>query len=255
MLKLNSFFQYPHYQWALESFSEFARQSDWRISTRAHLYSLAAQTRSMNYDELQRRESFNELYNVLKRNWKVGRAGVLMESDALFDHLNARCRQCNATSGLTAIRLYREPGIQPVVKRCLNDMKSIKTALEYPQMAASKFLHFWNPCLFPIWDSEVISQKVLIKVFSDECKAACEDQGSRFRDGSENFLLAYTWWAGKLIAEANENLMDYFSGWFIDHTGGTALTEFSKKDILIYYATAFEYIAIGAARLEKPELF
>jgi hypothetical protein len=113
-------------------------------------------------------------------------------------------------------------------------------------MAVSKFLHFFNPRLFVIWDREVILGKVY-RVFRDDWNAAYRDIKVEADDKMMKFYLAYLLWAAKAIAEAGDDLMEDFATWFAK----TVKAPDCRDEMVGFYATAFEFIAIGSTLLER----
>lgn len=89
-------------------------------------------------------------------------------------------------------------GTERRLESLLEKMRGIKPKKDYPTMTVSKFLHFSNPQLFPIY-----------------------------------------------LSGAHGNFMPVFIDW-LDKQPGTKLAE-RRLDVATLYATAFEYVAIGAA--------
>jgi hypothetical protein len=92
-------------------------------------------------------------------------------------------------------------------------MGGIKPNAGYPVMTVSKFLHFYNPALFPIYDTEVVENRVL-KRFRGEFRAFCVDAGVPNDTGeSAAFLRSYGCWGSSLVAGAHSAFMDRFLAW------------------------------------------
>jgi hypothetical protein len=139
------------------------------------------------------------------------------------------------------------------IHECLKRLNDLKSNKDYPQMAASKFLHFFNPTLFPIYDGKVIENQVL-RVFLDDYFAWVEKEGwLRERDFQETFNLKYTLWAGSLIQHAHPNLMVCFQDWFKREVQGAEDPHNILDRMDTYYATAFEFVAIGAMCMEHKD--
>ena len=67
-----------------------------------------------------------------------------------------------------------------------------------------------------------------------------------------HFYLAYLLWASQMIRNAHDRLMDDFADWFIEavkQEGDNA--EGFRDELRVSFATAFEFIVIGAAHLER----
>ena len=131
---------------------------------------------------------------------------------------------------------------------CLAKMRGIKPKQEYPHMTVSKFLHFYNPGLFPIYDTKVIWEQVF-KRFDSDFRRFCPTVGIQYaravQDGTEKFLRYYMLWANSLMSVAHPTFMQVFTEW-LGKQAGTMLARRSF-DPATLYARAFEYTATGAA--------
>ena len=99
-------------------------------------------------------DDFSELYGHLKRGWQVFRnaQSYLNEGDS-FRKMMALDPSLKSLSLSTV-----EDKDWPVVCGCVAAMRDIKRnkSCEPSLVAISKFLHFWNPRLFVIFDAEVM---------------------------------------------------------------------------------------------------
>jgi hypothetical protein len=126
-------------------------------------------------------------------------------------------------------------------------MVGIKEKIGYPHMTVSKFLHFYNPALFPIYDGAVIFDKVFTRFrsdFRDFCEAAGIPYKTAINDDSAAFLVYYMRWANHLLASAHPTFMMAFVNWLEKQPG--AELERRGFDAATLYATAFEFTVIGA---------
>ncbi len=126
-------------------------------------------------------------------------------------------------------------------------MRAIKQNKHYPLMTVSKFLHFYNPELFPIYDNAVIWDKVFRRFrddFRDFCLAAKISYEIAMNDDTGKFLHYYTLWASSLLSAAHAGFMEVFADW-LDKDPRTRLPEW-RFDPRTLYATAFEFTVIGA---------
>jgi hypothetical protein len=115
-------------------------------------------------------------------------------------------------------------------------------------MTVSKFLHFYNPSLFPIFDTAVVWNKVCNGRFKDDYREFGErEQIPRevwFGDSTLKFIPYYMRWAKSLLSTAHPRFMLVFAEWFEHRCFGLV----SKQlDLTTLYATAFECTVIGAA--------
>ena len=141
------------------------------------------------------------------------------------------------------------------LESCLTKMKGIKPKKDYPLMVVSKFLHFCNPALVPIYDTKVIWEKVLDCCFKSDFRDFCNHENlpyDRFRkEDTVDFLPAYMRFANSLLSEAHGRFMQVFVEWLAEQPG----TELRRRkfDPTTLYARVFEYTAVGAAAAECPQ--
>ncbi|MGA3315453.1 MAG: hypothetical protein ABSC64_03330 [Candidatus Korobacteraceae bacterium] len=156
-------------------------------------------------------------------------------------------------SGTVNLLNFSKSGTGLRLQSCLAKMQGIKPKRGYPIMTVSKFLHFYNPGLFPIYDNGVIWDEVMNGVFKydfrefrDREKIPDSIAGSNAEDTAA-FLRYYMIWASSLLSVAHRAFMQVFSDWLAKQPG----TELPKRrfDPTRLYARAFEYTAIGAANL------
>jgi len=133
-------------------------------------------------------------------------------------------------------------------------MKEIKQKKDYPLMIASKFLHFYNPTLFPIYDNKVIWEKVLYGCFKSDFRDYCDRENlpcRRFKnEDTVDFLPAYMRFANSLLSKAHGKFMQVFIEWLARQPGMEVHRR--KFDPSTLYASAFEYTAVGATAAELP---
>lgn len=96
---------------------------------------------------------FQTVYKELKGTWQVFRGGqehwTLEQTYAMIQSLPSELR-CHSLSQLGANDWTR-------VWDAIQSVRDIKRLKDSPSLVAiSKFLHFWNPRLFVIFDSEVV---------------------------------------------------------------------------------------------------
>jgi hypothetical protein len=161
-------------------------------------------------------------------------------------------REFSELSWLGPVNLLNFPKTAPSLESCLRKMRGIKPNQEYPVMTVSKFLHFYNPGLFPIYDTAMIWEKVF-KRFDNDFRGFCWTAGipydSAIKDGTAAFLRYYMLWANSLLKVAHPTFMAVFTDWLGKQPGA----ELSKRriDPTSLYAAAFEITAIGATRASQ----
>jgi len=233
-------FQAPHMQEALTAGFDFAqRKMNWSVKDRAQMYQLA----DLAFGPSPNFEVFCHLYDWKVGYWGIGRNGALATAKEVFAMLIDGCSETSRHSGINLLNVDKR-AIQGAV-RAMNNVKVNKN--EYPHMAASKFLHFYNPSLFPIYDNAVMWNEVLHRAFRTEWKHVCGDHGINVTEGSENFLITYFSWAAEVMGAADLAIMIEFQLQFDQLGQQEAVLHGGKKS---YYATAFEYALIGAAKLQ-----
>jgi hypothetical protein len=116
-------------------------------------------------------------------------------------------------------------------------------------MAVSKFVHFYNPGLFPIYDTEVVWKRVF-SGFMGQYRSFCA--GAGFNAGAEGagFLRNYITWGSSFIQSAHPKFMTQFAQWLGAELPPRRVTAIDPKRLERLYATAFEFTAIGAAIAE-----
>lgn len=124
-------------------------------------------------------------------------------------------------------------------------------------MPVSKILHFINPSLFPIWDWDVLWYKVMWrqpKVRDAAFRAEYEDfcHRNHFQAGENGavFLLNYSLWAAYYIQHGDPDFMTWFATWMHLNFSDDLTKYYMADKVSSLFATAFEFVAIGAAYLE-----
>ncbi len=249
---LDSYFMSNRYEEALDQFASFARKQDWRMSYRAELYEHAQEAFDLELPLERRQAAFVKVYNGLDRNFGVFRnsTGGHWDVDRIFKGLTEDCKPVGRGSGRTLALLRNDAKDLYALEDSIHDLAGIKKISEYPHMPASKFLHFYNPKLFPIYDRQVIWEQVLCGPFKSEWQGVCRRMGIIFAERSGKFNISYTRWAAENIQKADPSFMPYFAAWFCKEAQIGADT---LPGLESYYATAFEFVAIGAMIIAKGD--
>lgn len=201
---------------------------------------------------------FERVYDELKGpHWQVFRSSRPQAARWAPPHVyEAIRREFSAFSWRGSINLLNFPtsGMASELETPLARMREIKGNKGYPLMTVSKFLHFYNPGLFPIYDSKVIWERVLAGVFRKEFREFCERAGARYKvlasEDTADFLPYYMRWASSLLSAAHRDFMNVFAEWLGQQPGARlAARSFNAATL---YATAFEYTVTGAAELCVP---
>jgi len=240
---------------ALAAYARFANgrgEKAWSIAqSKLKLYRDALIAFAGTANDGTKRASHEKIFGQLRSSWGLGRNGTeLWQAAIVFDVLTNHCHPCSRSSRLTLATLEDEPD-QKVVLGCLKSMRGLKKLRSgnYPVMAVSKNLHFFNPRLFVIYDNDVILGRVY-RVFKEDWIACYR----RFRPTADewlNFYVAYLLWASHMVRKSHERLMEDFADWFIQTVSDEADAQDFRNELRLSYATAFEFIVIGAAQLES----
>jgi|SRR5271157_4855718 len=200
---------------------------------------------------------FNKIYDELASpRWNVFRSPQSGASrwppQKAFDTINREFAEFSWRGPVNLLN-FPKSGTGLRLESCLAKMQGIKQKKGYPLMTVSKFLHFYNPALFPIYDYEVIWKKVCNGRFKNDFREFCYREripNNIVGDNAEDtaaFLRYYMIWASSLLSLAHAGFMQVFSDWLARQPG----TDLPKRrfDPTGLYARAFEYTAIGAANL------
>jgi hypothetical protein len=250
-MKLAQFYTMPYVEQALASYRT-AVPPTWGVGHKLDLYNYAKAAFETGASETEKEASFDRIYESLCSGWQVFRnaAGPCWSAAQTFQVLTTACAPCSRQSHFTAVTLIGSD-YHSKIQECLSSMGSIKPTTHYPEvypwMAVSKFLHFFNPRLFPIYDLEFVWKKVANGVFKQDYWEFCERHGFNPIDDTQQFNLQYTLWANEIMCGSDSACMAAFAHWFTLQTDGHADPQGIRQEVHQYYAAAFEMIAIGAA--------
>jgi hypothetical protein len=255
-MKISPYFENEGWLKALDRYALFTKtkKKDWSISeSKLDLYRAAKRAFEPAVDGDTERPHFDTIYGDMKRWWGIGRNGNLATSDTVFALLKAECGPCSRTSGITLMNVHDRSCQESVVEclRKVRELKKLKSG-DYPVMAVSKFLHFFNPGLFVIWDNAIVKD-IVCRVFKNDLKSSRQDIEVNTDDEDTKRYLAYLLWAGKAVRQCTHDLMDGFATWFVEVVSDERHAEDFIPELKQYYAPAFEFVAIGSALLERKE--
>ena len=253
-MRLTQYFTSPHTAQALDRYKSVVPPT-WSVEHRFDLYRSAKIAFDMDVPEAVKQEAFRHIYDNLRSGWQVFRPKSGEEcwsSDQIYVVLTNECQFCSRQSGLTLAALTEQDSLTSI-EQCLASLGRMKPTerypVIYPWMAVSKFLHFFNPHLFPIYDAAFMWEKVVNGVFKPDYLDFCRRRGFHPREDTKRFNLQYTLWAAETIQNVDVECMTTFSEWFTAQIKEQPVAEGVLADVETYYAAAFEMIAIGAAHL------
>lgn len=182
-----------------------------------NLYEASRYAFNASLGEVEAFTYFKKIYDELKGpNWQVFRSSranaISWEPGRIFQTIRNEFVDFS-WRGPVNLQNFQESGTSVSLQPSLAKMREIKQNKDYPVMTVSKFLHFYNPALFPIYDTEVIWKNVFGR-FKDDFRGFCETVGIAFadaiQDGTEAFLLDYMHWASSLLSAAHATFMAVF---------------------------------------------
>jgi hypothetical protein len=223
----------------------------WDVSGSLHLYEASHRAFDPSSNAEGAFGNFKVVYDVLKSSeWQVFRPQSpenCWSPQQIFETIKAEFTDFG-WSGPVDLLNFPKSGSGLRLESRLAKMKGIKRKSHYPLMTVSKFLHFYNPTLFPIYDTAIIWNRVLNGHFKTDYRSFCERERvpTTVATGEDTaaFLRYYMILASSLLAVAHGSFMQVFVDWLARQPGA----ELSKRNFnpLKLYATAFEFTVIGA---------
>jgi len=244
---LRNYFETERQRQALNVYSEFARRAHWPVREILDLYGASQLSFDASVNGDQALANFKKVYDALAGSWHAFRPHsreVCWSPQQIFETIKHEFTEF-ARSSPTNLLNFQKTGNGLRLESCLLKLGGIKPHQGYPVMTASKFLHFYNPRLFPIYDYEVIWKKVFGR-FRKEFQDFCSGFNVAYDIGDTAlFYRSYMCWGSSLLSRAHGSFMQVFVDWLSKQPGA----ELSRRpfDSALLYATAFEFIAIGAA--------
>ncbi len=250
-VSVHGYFENPDYhQRALDACRRFLGGKEWAVDDRLKLYEAsrnafnAAATPSEGLKEF--RYIYDELVRPARANgWGIARnaSGPLWSAEKTFLALRSEFSVLHWGGPATLLNLHGSIGESEFIS-AIEKMRDFKPIAGWPTMAVSKVLHFYNPELFPIYDREVISLKVL-KFFKSEFRQFCWASCPRYEnEDTPMFYRNYMRWGASLLGAAHPEFMETFTKWLADQSR----TDLSSRrlDARRMFAAAYEYTIIGA---------
>ena len=245
---INEFFELDGQRRALDAYSRSAAPA-WSVAAKLKLYDLSRCAFPSNGTHDERTFSaFETIYDELRRCWQVFRSSVNASpwpAKTVYRMLRDEFAGFSRCQPVTLPTFNTSPQSGFLLPR-LAAMRGIKSNANYPDMTVSKFLHFYNPKLFPIYDTDVVCNKVF-KRFK-VCYQQVESTANAMSAGGDGvFLLNYIRWASSLMKGAHPGFMLEFVSWVESEVPPRQFEAIGRQTVSELYATAFEFTAIGAA--------
>lgn len=251
---LREYFQQHGHRRALDAYTRFATGSAWSVCSKMELYDASRTAYDPQTPTEQAFESFQTIYDTLKGYWQVFRTSKrdLDESPwsakEIFDKIRIEFAGYGWNDPIV-LPTFFETGKHHALRFSLMEMRGIKANNDYPTMTVSKFLHFYNPALFPIYDTEVVWKKVFGR-FRADYDEFCSSANLAKDANGDAFLRNYMCWGSSLMSSANSSFMADFVDWLQQELPPRQFNATGPVALGRLYATAFEFTAIGAAVAE-----
>jgi hypothetical protein len=226
---------------ALNAYAEFAVA--WPIWEKMELYNLSREA----FCGAGGLPAFAKIYDRLNANWQIFRphgADRCWKPGRIFETLRAEFTGFNYASGVTLVTFSHDK--RASLMSSLTALEGIKPNKGYPTMTVSKVLHFFNPSIFPIYDTEVVWNKVF-ECFGGDYRAFCESEGLNPSACGAAFICNYICWAKSLVTIAAPDFIQSFVDWLQNELPPKRFVTLDKAFLRTLYATVFEFTAIGAA--------
>ena len=235
---------------ALEACRNFLGVKDWAVGDRFKLYDASRHAFDPSPSTGDALGWFRQIYDELVRpapagGWGVARnaSGPLWSAEKTFQTIKAGLSNFS-WDGTVTLTNFHNSSIHATLVSSLEKMRSFKPVTNWPVMAVSKVLHFYNPELFPVYDNEVIGHKVL-RHFRNEFREFCWAFSPPYDvDDTPIFYRNYMCWGAALLASAHPQFMKIFAEWLAKQPGAELSTR--QFDPSRLFATAFEFMIIGA---------
>ena len=139
---------------------------------------------------------FDDIYRELAgRNWSVFRPQPISAcwgSTTMFNAIRSGFQAYGWGTSLTLMNFGAQN--RQKLELCLPLLRGVKPNKGYPIMTVSKFLHFYNPGLFPIYDTEMVWKRALGGTFRNEYRAFGQRWGVSSKVWSSEDTLQFLPW-------------------------------------------------------------
>ena len=245
------YFQPKGQQRALEAYAKFATGSAWSVPMKMDLYEASRVAFDVASPPEKAFAAFEGIYSNLISYWQIFRphgAEQCWPARVIFDKIR---KEFVGFGWNDPIQLpnFLDSRKHQTLMLSLMEMSGIKPNNDYPTMTVSKFLHFYNPGLFPIYDTEVVWNKVFTR-FKHDYKEFCASVHLATNADGAAFLRNYMCWGSSLLSAAHAAFVPTFVDWLEDEMPRRRFEAVGRDVLGRLYATAFEFTAIGAAVAE-----
>ena len=244
---------------ALDRYLGFANDRDWRIvgdGGKLQLYDWAGHAFDPTTPADDALDAFRRMYCTVK-NWAKRGGGTFALAEDVFEVLRRPTAGFLYDGKMSLANLQYGSSEAEALADFLPQLWIVKRNKSFPWMAVSKVMHFVSPGLFPIWDTDVLWNKVMYGAskhsaapFRQDYESFCGQHEFHVLENGAVFVHNYVLWAAHHIQQADDSFMAWFEGWMQQRFPNDIPKYSSARRLRSLYATAFEFVAIGAAYLE-----
>jgi hypothetical protein len=241
---------------ALEAYIKFATGSAWSVSSKMDLYGASRTAFDPRASPEQGFLAFKTIYDTLRGYWQVFRTSKRDSDESpwtatdIFERIRKEFVGFGWDDPVQLPNLLASGKHQTLMLSML-EMRGIKAHKDFPTMTVSKFLHFYNPGLFPIYDNEVVWNRVFKRFKQPDYNDFCASVNLATNADGAAFLRNYMCWGSSLLSSAHARFMPMFVDWLEDELPRRKFEAVGRDTLGRLYATAFEFTAIGAAVFER----
>lgn len=257
MQSLQSFFDAEYWQRKALSGYYDAWEGTWPVDEQLlKLYDASSIAFDPSSREKEAFHNFEIIYDALRSPvWNVFRrrsSEAVWSAEQTFKTITKAFGEFRWGGSINLLN-FRNSGTGIRLESRLLTMQGIKPNKNFPLMTVSKFLHFFNPSLFPIYDNWMIWNKVLNGRFKADYRDFCEREriakNIAMGEDTAEWLRHYMTLASSLLAAAHPKFMQTFVDWLGQQPGANLNAR--RFDAATLYATAFEFTIIGATAAES----
>lgn len=246
--ELKEYFEIKYGRKAVEAYVLFSDKVNWGIVEKIKMYQFAKNAFKVSSINQKSTVAFKELFEALKsfkvfRNkspddhWSYGK---------IYEVLFERCKQCFINESISLKNLNNDD--IKLICSCIRELKEIKhlRSKKTPIMAISKFLHFYNPKLFPMYDTTYVNNR-LLSIFKRDWNdftrgfnlSNCQNEDQEFKK-----YIQYIYWAQSFFKNPNKIMQCIYEKI-------KQIIQLEFYDLKQYYGLGFEIISLGACELER----
>ncbi|MGH7176274.1 MAG: hypothetical protein ACREJC_02735, partial [Tepidisphaeraceae bacterium] len=216
-MTLTAYFRGEPLSRALAAYAERMADPAWSVTHKMGLYDAAYRAYDPDGSDGDGFAAFTTIYGALRsREWGAFRplgAAKCWQPRRIYSVIRQKMWDFGPAAGLHLLNFRMHHRATATV--AMESLKGIKPTRSYPTMTVSKFLHFYNPGLFPIWDNAVIDHRVF-KRFGEDYAHFCVAHSLDPDAVGAEFLGNYVCWGSRCVLDAGKVYMPEFVEWLRD---------------------------------------